>query len=88
MSDGAAAFAELLPDLWRDRVVRGVGVIEVGGEVGHRAVVVGVVRHAQPDVCALGSVTDDGHVLLAAARGGGGSDFGRIDVVGHVCVTP
>ena len=63
VGDGAAAFAQLLPDLRGVRVVRGVGVIEVGGEVGHRAVVVGVVRHAQPDVCALGSVTDDGHVL-------------------------
>ena len=35
VSDGAPALAQLLPDLRRVRVVRGVGVIEVGREVGH-----------------------------------------------------
>ena len=88
VSDGATALAQLLPDLRRDGVVRGVAVIEVGREVLDRPVVGGVIRHAQPHVCALGSVTDDRHILLAAARGRGGRDFGRIDVLGHVCATP
>ena len=88
VSNGAPALAELLPHLRSDGVVRGVGVVEVGREVGDRAVVVGVVRHPQPDVCALGPVTDDRHVVLARCARWGGGDFGRIDVVGHVCTTP
>ena len=57
----APGLAKVFPDLVRVDVVVRVGVVEVGGEVGNRAIVIGVVRHPLPDVGADGAVAERRH---------------------------
>ncbi len=91
VSDRAAVVAQLLPDLGGVRVVVLVGVVEIGREVGDRAVVVGVVGHALPARrclrvsrrrwCRESELRDR---CLAALRAGRPSSSGVVDDVGHV----
>ena len=67
MSDGTSGLAELLPHLGGRRVVGRVRVVEVGGEVGDRAVIICVVRYPLPDVGALRARPDDELEGLAVA---------------------
>ena len=70
VGDGATAFAQLLPHLGCGRVVRRIGVVEVGAVVGDRSVIVRVVGHPLPDIGALRAAADDELDGLAAALEG------------------
>ena len=84
----AAALAEFLPHRRRVGVVLRHGMVEVGREVGHRAVVGGVVGNALPDVGPFRAGAE-GRDVVGASSGPGrvgrrvGGCLGVADGVGH-----
>ena len=87
VGDRATRLAELLPHLGRLGVVLGAAVVEVGGEVGDRAVVGRVVRRALPELVAFGAVAGRevrGRAASLSGRRGRGWRVWRVSVMSSV----